>query len=156
MQKCKKIIHASVYPSVTSRKPKVDERDGQMYSFMTRSEMECDIKNGRFLEHGEYDGNLYGTKINSIHEVIETAKICILDVNPQVEEASHMYSLFLYVSVPLPCKPPSTFVLQCIQTNYVQLGATEVFSGWAHHQYINKMDLLTISITRWKHSTNLI
>lgn len=65
----------------------MDERDGQMYSFMTRSEMECDIKNGRFLEHGEYDGNLYGTKINSIHEVIETGKICILDVNPQVEEA---------------------------------------------------------------------
>lgn len=59
-----------------------------MYSFMTRSEMECDIRNGRFLEHGEYDGNLYGTKINSIHEVIETGKICILDVNPQVEEAS--------------------------------------------------------------------
>lgn len=89
------IIHfcvwISLYPSVTSRKPKVDERDGQMYSFMTRSEMECDIKNARFLEHGEYDGNLYGTKINSIHEVIETGKICILDVNPQVEEA-HTYS----------------------------------------------------------------
>lgn len=55
-----------------------------MYSFMTRNEMESDIKNGRFLEHGEYDGNLYGTKINSIHEVMETGKICILDVNPQV------------------------------------------------------------------------
>lgn len=62
----------------------MDERDGQMYSFMSRSEMECDIKSGRFLEHGEYDGNLYGTKINSIHEVMETSKICILDVNPQV------------------------------------------------------------------------
>lgn len=81
----------NLYPPVTSRKPKVDERDGQMYSFMTRNEMECDIKNGRFLEHGEYDGNLYGTKINSIHEVIETGKICILDVNPQVQKA-HLYS----------------------------------------------------------------
>ena len=55
-----------------------------MYLFMTRSEMEADIKNGRFLEHGEYDGNLYGTKINSIHEVVDASKICILDVNPQV------------------------------------------------------------------------
>lgn len=82
--------------SVTSRKPKVDERDGQMYSFMTRSEMECDIKNGRFLEHGEYDGNLYGTKISSIHEVMETGKICILDVNPQVEATR-----FLLPSLPL-------------------------------------------------------
>ncbi len=95
---------ASLYPSVTSRKPKVDERDGQMYSFMTRSEMECDIKNGRFLEHGEYDGNLYGTKINSIHEVIETGKICILDVNPQVEEA-HICALtfFHFLSACISC-----------------------------------------------------
>lgn len=56
-----------------------------MYLFMSRSEMEADIKSGRFLEHGEYDGNLYGTKINSIHEVIESGKVCILDVNPQVK-----------------------------------------------------------------------
>lgn len=56
-----------------------------MYLFMSRSEMEADIKSGRFLEHGEYDGNLYGTKINSIHEVIESSKVCILDVNPQVK-----------------------------------------------------------------------
>lgn len=68
----------------TSRKPKVDEKEGQMYLFMSRSEMEADIKSGRFLEHGEYDGNLYGTKIDSIHEVVDSGKICILDVNPQV------------------------------------------------------------------------
>lgn len=68
----------------TSRKPKVDEKEGQMYLFMSRSEMEADIKCGRFLEHGEYDANLYGTKIDSIHEVVDSGKICILDVNPQV------------------------------------------------------------------------
>lgn len=71
----------------TCRKPKVGEKDGQMYLFMMRSEMEYDIKSGRFLEHGEYDQNLYGTKINSIHEVIDSGKICILDVNPQVRAA---------------------------------------------------------------------
>lgn len=46
--------------------------------------MEVDVKAGRFLEHGEYDGNLYGTKIESIHEVVGTGRTCILDVNPQV------------------------------------------------------------------------
>ncbi|KAJ8365967.1 hypothetical protein SKAU_G00147980 [Synaphobranchus kaupii] len=45
--------------------------------------MEMDIKAGRYLEHGEYDGNLYGTKIDSIHEVVNTGRTCILDVNPQ-------------------------------------------------------------------------
>lgn len=46
--------------------------------------MEVDVKAGRFLEHGEYDGNLYGTKIESIHEVVAAGSTCILDVNPQV------------------------------------------------------------------------
>ncbi|KAI2658701.1 MAGUK p55 subfamily member 2 [Labeo rohita] len=58
----------------TSRKPKVDEKEGQMYLFMSRSEMETDIKCGRFLEHGEYDGNLYGTKIDSIHEALKVLR----------------------------------------------------------------------------------
>ncbi|MGH0154142.1 UNVERIFIED_CONTAM: hypothetical protein FKN15_036191 [Acipenser sinensis] len=70
----------------TSRRVKDDETDGQMYLFASRSAMEQDIKSGRYLEHGEYDGNLYGTKIDSIHEVIEAGKICTLDVNPQEAE----------------------------------------------------------------------
>lgn len=62
-----------------------------MYLFMSRSEMEADIKSGRFLEHGEYDGNLYGTKIDSIHEVVDSGKICILDVNPQVTKTNSFF-----------------------------------------------------------------
>lgn len=50
--------------------------------------MEADVKAGRFLEHGEYDGNLYGTKIESIHQVVATGRTCILDVNPQVGGAT--------------------------------------------------------------------
>uniref|UniRef100_A0A3Q2YMQ5 Protein associated with LIN7 2, MAGUK p55 family member a n=1 Tax=Hippocampus comes TaxID=109280 RepID=A0A3Q2YMQ5_HIPCM len=58
----------------TSRSPREEERDGQNYSFVTRHQMERDIKDSRFLEHGEYDGNLYGTKINSIHEALKVLK----------------------------------------------------------------------------------
>lgn len=46
--------------------------------------MERDIKDSCYLEHGEYDGNLYGTKMDSIHEVVNAGRTCILDVNPQV------------------------------------------------------------------------
>ncbi|XP_011479148.1 MAGUK p55 subfamily member 6 isoform X2 [Oryzias latipes] len=67
----------------TSRRPRDDELDGNSYHFTSRTEMEADVKAGRFLEHGEYDGNLYGTKIDSIHEVVATGRTCILDVNPQ-------------------------------------------------------------------------
>lgn len=69
---------------VTSRKPRDDEKDGQAYRFVSRVEMEADVKAGRYLEHGEYEGNLYGTKIDSILEVVQTGRTCILDVNPQV------------------------------------------------------------------------
>lgn len=71
------------YPD-TSRKPKKSDRESRMYAFTSRSKMETDIKNGRYLEHGEYDGNLYGIKIDSIHEVVEAGRVCILDANPQV------------------------------------------------------------------------
>ncbi|KAI4887876.1 hypothetical protein NFI96_015088 [Prochilodus magdalenae] len=67
----------------TSRRPREEEKDGQSYCFVSRAEMETDVKGGRYLEHGEYDGNLYGTKIDSIHEVVRTGRTCILDVNPQ-------------------------------------------------------------------------
>uniref|UniRef100_A0A8C2Z4W3 Protein associated with LIN7 2, MAGUK p55 family member a n=2 Tax=Cyclopterus lumpus TaxID=8103 RepID=A0A8C2Z4W3_CYCLU len=67
----------------TSRHPREEERDGQNYCFVTREVMEKDIKENRYLEHGEYDANLYGTKIDSIHEVVDAGRTCILDVNPQ-------------------------------------------------------------------------
>lgn len=73
-----------LFASDTSRRPRDDELNGNTYHFTTRTEMEVDVKAGRFLEHGEYDGNLYGTKIESIHEVVATGRTCILDVNPQV------------------------------------------------------------------------
>lgn len=61
-----------------------------MYAFTSRSKMEADIKNGHYLEHGEYDGNLYGTKMDSIHEVVEAGRICVLDANPQVGAIGHI------------------------------------------------------------------
>ncbi|XP_023681115.1 MAGUK p55 subfamily member 6b isoform X1 [Paramormyrops kingsleyae] len=81
----------------TSRGPRNDERDGHSYRFVTRAEMEADIKTGQYLEHGEYDGNLYGTKIDSIHEVVKTGQTCILDVNPQALKVLRMPEFMPYV-----------------------------------------------------------
>lgn len=78
-----------MYPD-TSRKPKKGERESRMYAFTSRNKMEADIKNGRYLEYGEYEGNLYGLKIDSIHEVVEAGRVCILDANPQVCRHVHL------------------------------------------------------------------
>lgn len=81
----------------TSRKPREDEKDGQAYKFVSRSEMEADIKAGKYLEHGEYEGNLYGTKIGSILEVVQTGRTCILDVNPQALKVLRTSEFMPYV-----------------------------------------------------------
>ncbi|XP_029602621.1 MAGUK p55 subfamily member 6 isoform X2 [Salmo trutta] len=82
-KKKKKMMYLMSKNAVTSRPAREEERDGQSYCFVSRSQMEADIKASRYLEHGEYDGNLYGTKMNSIHEVVAAGRTCILDVNPQ-------------------------------------------------------------------------
>lgn len=66
----------------TSRLPRDGEEDGVHYHFVTRERMEEDIIEGKYLEYGEYDGALYGTKLDSIREVIGQGKICILDCSP--------------------------------------------------------------------------
>ncbi|KAF1432725.1 MAGUK p55 subfamily member 2, partial [Spheniscus magellanicus] len=81
----------------TSRKPKESEKDGHGYRFVSRGEMEADIKAGRYLEHGEYEGNLYGTKIDSIRAVVEAGKMCILDVNPQAVKVLRTAEFVPYV-----------------------------------------------------------
>lgn len=70
----------------TSRAPRDGEKHGQGYFFMEREVMEEEIRNEKFLEHGEYNGNLYGTKIETILEVINSSKMCVLDVNPTVRD----------------------------------------------------------------------
>ncbi|XP_044529088.1 MAGUK p55 subfamily member 2 isoform X2 [Gracilinanus agilis] len=81
----------------TSRRPKDTEREGQGYSFVTRAEMETDIRAGRYLEHGEYEGNLYGTRIDSIRNVLSAGKVCVLDVNPQAVKVLRTAEFVPYV-----------------------------------------------------------
>lgn len=38
----------------------------------------------RFLEYGEYKGNLYGTSVESVREVLNSGKICVIDIEPNV------------------------------------------------------------------------
>lgn len=66
----------------TSRLPREGEEDGIHYHFVTREKMEEDIIEGKYLEYGEYDGALYGTKLDSVREIIGSGKVCVLDCSP--------------------------------------------------------------------------
>ncbi|XP_028587815.2 disks large homolog 1 isoform X16 [Podarcis muralis] len=64
-------------------RPKRDyEVDGRDYHFVTsREQMEKDIQDHRFIEAGQYNNHLYGTSVQSVREVAEKGKHCILDVS---------------------------------------------------------------------------
>jgi len=73
----------SVIPH-TSRQLRGDEVDGDGYWYQPRHDMEREMELNKFLEVGEFEGNIYGTKFDSIRKVIKQGKMCILDLNPQV------------------------------------------------------------------------
>ena len=47
----------------TSRPKESGEIDGSDYHFITRSQFESQASGGKFLEHGEYDKQYYGTSL---------------------------------------------------------------------------------------------
>ncbi|XP_074520224.1 MAGUK p55 subfamily member 3-like isoform X2 [Halichoeres trimaculatus] len=67
----------------TTRARKSHEREGVEYHFISKAAFEADIQNGKFIEFGEYKDNLYGTRLESIHKVLDQHKMCLVDVQPE-------------------------------------------------------------------------
>lgn len=67
----------------TSRSRKEGEVDGQDYHFITRAQFEADILSRKFVEHGEYEKAYYGTSLDAIRSVVNSGKICVLNLHPQ-------------------------------------------------------------------------
>lgn len=67
--------------SHTSRAPREGEIDGVNYHFVDREKFEWMIQNNKLLEYAQVHGNYYGTSFDSIKEVENSGKICILDLN---------------------------------------------------------------------------
>ncbi|XP_051164787.1 uncharacterized protein LOC127283756 isoform X2 [Leptopilina boulardi] len=67
----------------TSRPRKDSEIDGQDYHFISRSQFESDILCRKFVEHGEYEKAYYGTSVEAIRSVVNSGKICVLNLHPQ-------------------------------------------------------------------------
>lgn len=57
--------------------------------------METDIREHRFLEHGEHGGHLYGTKLDSVRELIRAGKMCVLDCSPAALKILHNSTEFM-------------------------------------------------------------
>nr|CAD7594113.1 unnamed protein product [Timema genevievae] len=67
----------------TSRARKDGEVDGHDYHFISRAQFELDILSRKFVEHGEYEKAYYGTSLDAIRSVVNSGKICVLNLHPQ-------------------------------------------------------------------------
>jgi len=79
----------------TTRPKREYEVDGRDYHFVgSREQMEKDIQNHLFIEAGQYNDNLYGTSVQSVREVAEKGKHCILDVSGNAIKRLQVAQLF--------------------------------------------------------------
>ncbi|XP_061741769.1 MAGUK p55 subfamily member 5b [Nerophis ophidion] len=62
----------------TTRSPRLHERNGREYHFVSRIGFEADLAAGKFIESGEYEKNLYGTSTDSVRHVVNSGRICVL------------------------------------------------------------------------------
>lgn len=93
----------------TTRLKKPHELDGRDYHFVSRDEMEKGILLNRFVEYGEYKGNLYGSSIDSIKCVINSGKVCVLTPHTQALKFLRTADIKPYV---IFIAPPSFEILK--------------------------------------------
>ncbi|XP_023195697.1 disks large homolog 4-like isoform X4 [Xiphophorus maculatus] len=79
----------------TTRPRRDYEVDGRDYHFMSSRElMEREIQEHKFIEAGQYNNHLYGTSIQSVREVADKGKHCILDVSGNAIKRLQMAGLY--------------------------------------------------------------
>ncbi|XP_077168981.1 MAGUK p55 subfamily member 3 isoform X2 [Paroedura picta] len=67
----------------TTRSKKSHEKEGVEYNFVSKQSFETDVQHNKFVEHGEYKENLYGTSLEAIQSVMSKNKVCLVDVVPE-------------------------------------------------------------------------
>ncbi|XP_078527312.1 disks large homolog 4 isoform X3 [Lissotriton helveticus] len=85
----------------TTRPKREYEVDGRDYHFVgSREKMEKDIQSHKFIEAGQYNSHLYGTSVQSVREVAEQGKHCILDVSANAVrrlQAAHLHPIAVFI-----------------------------------------------------------
>uniref|UniRef100_A0A7N5ZUW6 Membrane protein, palmitoylated 3a (MAGUK p55 subfamily member 3) n=1 Tax=Anabas testudineus TaxID=64144 RepID=A0A7N5ZUW6_ANATE len=91
----------------TTRPKKPHEKDGVEYHFVTKQQFDADVLNNKFIEHGEYKENQYGTSIEAIRSVQAKNKMCIVDVQPEALKRLRTAEFKPYVIFVKPRVPES-------------------------------------------------
>ncbi|XP_074512337.1 MAGUK p55 subfamily member 3 isoform X4 [Sebastes fasciatus] len=91
----------------TTRPKKPQEKEGVEYHFVTKQQFDADALNNKFIEHGEYKENQYGTSIEAIRSVQAKNKMCVVDVQPEALKRLRTAEFKPYVIFVKPRVPES-------------------------------------------------
>ncbi|XP_056619774.1 MAGUK p55 subfamily member 5b [Triplophysa dalaica] len=126
----------------TTRSPRAHEVSGREYNFVSRQSFESDLTSGKFIESGEFDQNLYGTNTDSIRQIINSGKICLLCLQPrslQVIRSSDLkpYIIFIRPPPPAPKRLPARLTKgvkkhKAEDTRELQEKACEMENSYGH------------------------
>jgi guanylate kinase len=72
--------------SATTRKPRSGEQDGVDYYFWKPDEFLQGVNQGKFLEHAQYGGELYGTLKSDVQRILGSGRHVLLDIEVQGAE----------------------------------------------------------------------
>ena len=109
----------------TTRPPKEGEVNGVKYHFVSIQEMKRDLAKHKFVEAGELNHHLYGTSIDSIREVAESGKHCLLNIGPKAIKRLHDANIFPIV---IFIKPKSIELL------------LEMNKRWSHEEAVAALE----------------
>ncbi|KAK2905210.1 hypothetical protein Q8A67_007009 [Cirrhinus molitorella] len=90
--------------SHTTRSQKMGEKNGREYHFVTKEVFAYMVVNHKFLEYGEHNGHMYGTSLDSVQDVLDNGKICVIDLEPHCIHSVRTKKLKPYI---IFVRPPS-------------------------------------------------
>nr|XP_016929851.1 MAGUK p55 subfamily member 7 isoform X3 [Drosophila suzukii] len=97
----------------TTRPMRTGEVAGREYIFVPREKMDADIEAGKFVEHGEYKGHLYGTSAESVKSIVNAGCVCVLSPHYQAIKTLRTAQLKPFL---IHVKPPELDVLKATRT----------------------------------------
>lgn len=106
----KKIKKSYLSISCTTRKPRIGEKHGLDYFFISKKKFQFFKKKNKFLEHAKVYDNFYGTLKSEVNKNLKNKEIILFDVDWQGSRSikkkinKNCYSFYLL--------PPSTNVLK--------------------------------------------
>lgn len=86
--------------SMTTRKPRPGEKEGQDYFFVSEEEFQSHIQKGELLEYAHFVGNYYGTPRFYVEKLLSEGKNVVLEIEVQgalqvMAKCPHALTIFL-------------------------------------------------------------